>query len=302
MVSESSPPDPLPSLRSRLREIIFEADTPAGKAFDVILIWCIAISISVVVVNSVATIHQTYGRWLEAVEWFFTLLFTLEYLLRLFCVQRPLRYAVSFFGIVDLLAILPTYVGFMVPGGKSLMTIRLLRVLRIFRVLKLSQYLSEARLLMTALKASRRKISVFLLAVVAIVVIIGSVMYIIEGDAHGFSDIPTSIYWAIVTLTTVGYGDISPQTPLGKALASLVMIMGYGIIAVPTGIVGAEIAQVGKRPPTTKVCRACAAQGHDSDAVYCKFCGARLGSGTDFKKINMNGAEKSKTKPDFLES
>ncbi len=230
-------------MRGRLHEIIFEADTAAGKAFDLVLVWCIVVSISVVVIDSVAVIHQNYGRLLHRIEWFFTILFTLEYLLRLFCVRRPLRYATSFFRVVDLLAILPSYVSLLVPGSHSLLTIRLLQVLRIFRVLKLSQYLSEARVLISALKASQRKISVFLLAVFAIVVIIGSIMYSIEGEAHGFSDIPTSIYWAIVTLTTVGYGDISPQTPLGKALAPLVMILGYGIIAVPTGIVGAEITR-----------------------------------------------------------
>ncbi len=265
------------SFRGRLHEIIFEADTRAGKVFDVVLIWSIIISISAVVFDSVASIHQVYGSWLQAIEWLFTVLFTVEYLLRLYCVRSPGRYARSFFGVVDLLAILPTYFSFLIPGGQSLLTIRLFRVLRIFRVLKLSQYVSEARLLVTALRASWRKISVFLMAVVAIVVIIGAVMYSVEGEANGFTDIPTSIYWAIVTLTTVGYGDISPQTPLGKALASLVMILGYGIIAVPTGIVTAEIAQVGLRPPlSTQSCLDCGAEGHDDNAVHCKFCGAVL--------------------------
>lgn len=270
---------PSPSFRRRLYEIIFEAETPAGRTFDVLLIWCIVLSIAVVVTGSVAAVNRRYGSWLSAIEWFFTLLFTLEYLLRLYCVRRPLRYAFSFYGLVDLLAIMPTYLAFLFPGAQSLMTIRLLRVLRIFRILKLTQYLSEARLLSDALRASRRKISVFLLAVGAIVVIIGAIMYIIEGEANGFRDIPTAIYWAVVTLTTVGYGDISPQTPLGKALASLVMILGYGIIAVPTGIVSAEAVRAAgsaSAPVRSRACPSCGRDGHDFDAVYCKYCSSAL--------------------------
>lgn len=262
--------------RRRLHEIIFEADTPAGKSFDVLLISSILLSVTAVVLDSVASLRQTHGGLFNAVEWFFTILFTIEYILRLICVGSPLRYAVSFFGIVDLLAILPTYISLLLPGSHYLLAIRILRLLRIFRVLKLTAYLSEARVLSTALRASRRKISVFLLTVVTIVIVIGSLMYVIEGAEHGFTNIPVSIYWAIVTLTTVGYGDISPQTPFGKLLASLVMILGYGIIAVPTGIVTVEMAQAFRSPVSTQACPECSAEGHDADAAYCKYCGSRL--------------------------
>jgi voltage-gated potassium channel len=262
--------------RHRLHEIIFEADTPAGKAFDVLLIWSILISVSAVILESVTGIRSAYGSYLYVVEWVFTFLFTVEYILRLVSIDRPLRYATSFLGIVDLLAVIPTYLSFMIPGSQSLLALRIVRLLRVFRVFKLAAYLNEARVLSSALRASRRKISVFLLAVLTIVVIIGSIMYLVEGEANGFTDIPNSIYWAIVTLTTVGYGDLSPQTPLGKALASIVMVMGYGIIAVPTGIVTVEISQAAKRTVTTQACPSCGAEGHDGDAVYCKYCGGRI--------------------------
>lgn len=260
----------------RLHEVIFEADTPAGKLFDIVLIWSILLSVSVVLLESIRHIRSQHGEILYAIEWFFTLLFSFEYVLRLACVGRPLRYAFSFFGVVDLLAVLPTYLSIFIPGSQSLLTIRMLRLLRIFRVFKLSAYLSEARVLTSALRASGRKISVFLLAVITVVVIIGSLMYVIEGEQNGFTDIPTSIYWAIVTLTTVGYGDLSPQLPLGKALASLVMILGYGIIAVPTGIVTVEMSQAARRAISTQACPACGAEGHDSDAIYCKYCGEKI--------------------------
>jgi voltage-gated potassium channel len=236
------------------------------------------LSILAVMLESVSSIRAEYGTILYRIEWFFTLLFTLEYILRLLSVERPLRYATSFFGFVDILAILPTYLSLFIPGSQYLFTVRVLRLLRIFRVLKLTAYLNEAAIITEALRASRRKISVFLLAVLSLVVIVGSLMYMIEGEENGFSDIPTSIYWAIVTLTTVGYGDISPQTPLGKALASLVMIMGYAIIAVPTGIVTVEINQaaMARRRATTQACPVCGAEGHDGDAVYCKYCSGRL--------------------------
>lgn len=262
--------------RRRLHEIIFEADTPAGKAFDVVLIWSILLSVGTVILESVAGIRETFGRLLYGIEWGFTLLFTVEYVLRLVCVGRPFRYATSFFGIVDLLAVVPTYLSLLLPGSQSLLAIRIIRLLRIFRVFKLTAYLTEARVISSALRASRRKISVFLLGVVTIVIIIGSFMYLIEGEKNGFSNIPTSIYWAIVTLTTVGYGDLSPQTPLGKMLASIVMVMGYGIIAVPTGIVTVEISQATRRAVSTQACPACGVDGHDPDAVHCKYCGARL--------------------------
>jgi voltage-gated potassium channel len=262
--------------REQMHEVIFEADTPAGKAFDVVLIVCIFLSVMVVMLESVAGLRRSYGAILFTIEWIFTVLFTVEYLLRLAIVKQPLRYATSFFGVVDLLAVIPTYVSLFIPGSQYLLSIRIFRLLRIFRVFKLSAYLTEAQVIMTALKASRRKISVFLFAVITIVVTIGSLMYVIEGEKSGFINIPTGIYWSIVTLTTVGYGDLSPQTPIGKVLASLVMIMGYGIIAVPTGIVTAELAQIGKKPVSTQACRVCGAEGHDTDAGYCKYCGANL--------------------------
>ena len=269
-------PSPIQTFRSRLHEVIFEADTPAGKAFDVALIAVILLSVLVVMLDSVTRIRQHYAGLLNNLEWIFTFLFTLEYLLRLFCVKRPLKYATSFFGIIDLLAVIPTYLSLLFPGSHYLIVIRVLRVLRIFRVLKLVQYLSEATLLTRALRASRRKITVFLFTVLVLVVIIGSLIYIIEGEAHGFTSIPRSIYWAIVTLTTVGYGDISPGTPLGQALAALVMILGYSIIAVPTGIVTAEISSAGKEEISTQVCPFCSAEGHDRDAKFCKYCGGKL--------------------------
>jgi len=262
--------------RERLHEIIFEADTPAGKLFDVILIACIVLSVIIIMLDSVSTIRNSCGDFLYLSEWFFTFLFTIEYFLRLYSVGRPFKYAISFFGIIDLLAILPTYISIFLPGSQYLLVIRILRVLRIFRVFKLVQYLVEARLLMQALRASRRKIVIFLFTVFTLVIIFGSMMYIIEGEANGFTSIPRSIYWAIVTHTTVGYGDISPKTGIGQALAAVIMIIGFAIIAVPTGIVTAELTQVSGRKVSTQVCRVCSAEGHDSDAKNCKYCGAKL--------------------------
>jgi voltage-gated potassium channel len=263
-------------LKSRLHEIIFEADTPAGKLFDVLLILSIVISVVLVMLDSVSSIRQSYGNLLYIGEWVFTILFTIEYILRLYSIGRPISYATSFFGVVDLLAILPTYLSLIFPGTQYFLVIRVLRVLRVFRVLKLVQYVSEARILIQAMRASRRKITVFLFVVLTLVVIFGSLMYIIEDPQSGFTSIPQSIYWAIVTLTTVGYGDISPQTGLGQTLAALIMIIGYGIIAVPTGIVTAELAQSYKKSISTQSCTQCSAEGHDPDAEYCKYCGAVL--------------------------
>ena len=263
--------------RGRLHEIIFEAETPAGRAFDVTLIGLILLSVLAVVLESMRGVRERYGDWLYAAELTFTLLFTLEYVLRLVSVRRPLRYAASFFGVVDLLAIVPTYVSLVVPGSHYLLVVRILRLLRVFRVFKLAEHLSEADVLMRALRASRRKISVFLLTVLTLVVIIGTLLYVVEGEEHGFTSIPVSIYWAVVTLTTVGYGDLSPKTPLGQTLAALVMIVGYGIIAVPTGIVTVEIAQAARQKPvSTQACPECSLQGHDADAVFCKYCSAKL--------------------------
>ncbi len=263
--------------RQRLYEIIFESDTFEGKAFDIALLVLIAASTLTVLLESIPAFHDQYFTILLIIEWSFTILFTIEYILRLISVRRPLRYATSFYGLVDLLAILPTYLSILFPGGQYFLVIRALRLLRIFRIFKLAEYLNEANIIMRALQASRRKIGVFLLAVLLLVTIIGALIYVVEGEASGFTDIPTSIYWAIVTLTTVGYGDIAPQTPLGKAIASLVMLIGYSIIAVPTGIVTAELSRpLRAGQVTTQVCPYCAREGHDNDAIYCKFCGNML--------------------------
>jgi voltage-gated potassium channel len=257
-------------------EVIFEADTAPGKLFDVLLIFSITLSVLVVMLDSINSVKIGYGNILWIFEWGFTLVFTIEYLLRLYCVGSPFKYAMSFYGMIDLLSILPTYISLLVPGSHYLIVIRILRVLRVFRVLKLTQYLGEANMLWTAIRASRRKIFIFLFTVLTLVVIIGSIMYVIEGQENGFTSIPRGIYWAIVTLTTVGYGDISPHTVMGQALASVVMIMGYGIIAVPTGIVTVEMSAVSQKNVSTQVCTACSAEGHDSDAKFCKYCGTEI--------------------------
>ena len=262
--------------RAKVHEVIFETDTPAGKLFDVALIITILISVVVVSLESVPEIRLRYGAELRAAEWVITILFTIEYILRLLCVERPLSYATSFFGIVDLLAILPTYISLLVPGTQALTVVRVLRLLRVFRVLKLVQYVSEARTLNSALKASWKKIFVFLFAVLMVVVIVGSLMYLIEGPEHGFDSIPRAIYWAVVTLTTVGYGDIAPGTPLGQFLAMCVMILGYGIIAVPTGIVTRELVRADQGSFSGRSCQVCSAEGHDADASHCKYCGSEL--------------------------
>ncbi|UCC72141.1 MAG: ion transporter [Gemmatimonadota bacterium] len=262
--------------REKLHEIIFEAETPGGKAFDVALLLAIILSVVAVLLESVAGVRARHGAELRAIEWFFTILFTVEYVLRLICVGKSMRYALSFFGIVDFLAIVPTYLSVLLPGAQSLIVIRALRLLRVFRVMKLVHFVGEARLLRAALRASTRKIIIFLGTVLTLVLIIGALMYLIEGEEHGFTNIPESIYWTIVTMTTVGYGDIAPGTVLGRILASAVMIIGYAIIAVPTGIVTVELASTRKRPISTRVCQACAAEGHDGDAGFCKYCGCRL--------------------------
>ena len=262
--------------RLKVHEVIFEADTPAGKWFDVLLILAILTSVLLVMLDSVSSIQEVYGQVLLTGEWFFTILFTVEYLLRLLSVGRPGAYATSFFGMVDLLAILPTYLSYFFFFFQYLLVIRILRVLRIFRILKLVQYLGEARLLIQALRASMRKIIVFLFTVLTLVTIFGALIYLIEEPKHGFTSIPKSIYWSIVTLTTVGYGDISPQTILGQLISSVIMIIGYGIIAVPTGIVTVELAQAFKRQISTQACPECSAEGHDKDAKFCKYCGSSL--------------------------
>lgn len=262
--------------RDTIHEIIFEADTPLGKQFDVLLIVCILASVLVVMLDSVDSSGSQYARLFYILEWFFTIIFSIEYILRLISVKRPLKYATSFFGIVDLLTVIPTYLDLFLPGARFLLAIRILRVLRIFRILKLAKYVGEANLLMSAIKASGRKITIFLFSVVTLVIILGSMMYIVEGSQNGFTSIPKSIYWAIVTLTTVGYGDVAPQTSLGQALSVVVMIMGYSIIAVPTGIVTVEMAHAFKSHVSTQACPDCSAEGHDPDAKFCKFCGSGL--------------------------
>jgi len=262
--------------RERLYIVIFEADTRAGRAFDLALLAFILISILAVMLETVPAIAASYGDPLRAAEWFFTIAFTAEYVVRLACVRSPLRYAVSFFGIVDLLAILPSYLSLLLPGAQSLLVIRSLRLLRVFRVLKLARFVANANMLMTALRSSRHKVIVFLGTVFILVVILGSAMYLIEGPERGFTSIPESVYWAIVTLTTVGYGDVTPHTVLGRVLASVVMMLGYAIIAVPTGIVTVEMSSAFRRPVSTQACPQCAAEGHAPDARFCRRCGASL--------------------------
>lgn len=264
------------NLKERLYEIIFEADTPAGKLFDVLLFVTIMISVGLTMLSSVHSIYTNHKILLLSLNGLCTVLFTIEYILRLYCSPRPIRYARSFFGMVDLLAILPFYIGLFIQGTRSLAVIKVLRMLRIFRVLKMAQYVGEADLLKNALLASRRKIGIFVVVVLNIVVILGSLMYVIEGAENGFTSIPRSVYWAIVTLTTVGYGDISPQTNLGQALAAVIMIIGYSIIAVPTGIITAELGLSAARQQNARKCNACGHTMHDADACYCKQCGAKL--------------------------
>ena len=259
----------------RLHDVIFEAETPAGKAFDVVLLIAIVLSVLAVVLESVAWINARYHAPLRAVEWFFTILFTVEYLLRLACVARPLRYARSFFGVVDLLAVLPTYLVFFIPGAHELAVIRGMRLLRVFRVFKLGRFLGEAEALKIGLLRSRAKIVVFLTTVVVSVTVMGAMMHLIEGGRGGFTDIPHGIYWAIVTMTTVGFGDITPTTILGKVFASLMMVFGYSLIIVPTGIISAEFAR-DSRYHNTEVCPHCMKSGHEAGSRFCNRCGGAL--------------------------
>jgi voltage-gated potassium channel len=269
--------------RERLGRVIFETDTPAARAFDVALLWAIVASVVAVVLESVPSIRADYGPVLRRIEWAFTLAFTVEYVLRLLTAGRERRYAFSFFGLVDLLAILPAYLALLLGASPYLAVLRALRLLRVFRVFKLARYLGEASVLAQALLASRAKITVFLTFVLTSVLVVGAAMYVIEGPARGFDSIPTSVYWAIVTLTTVGYGDISPQTPLGRTLAAALMIVGYGVIAVPTGIVTTELVRAGDRREAAqrqaaerRICGDCGLTGHGEDAQYCRRCGAAL--------------------------
>lgn len=268
---------PVTGWRGSMYTVIFEADTRAGRAFDIALIWAILISVAVVMLDSVATIRARAGSTFEVLEWGFTLLFTLEYVARLVCVKRPLAYATSVFGVIDLVAVLPTWLALFAPELHSLIDVRILRLLRIFRVLKLGAYVEEYRALGAALRASRRKILVFLSFVMMTVLVLGTLMYVVEGPQHGFTSIPVSVYWAIATMTTVGFGDIVPKTDAGRLIASVMMLLGWGILAVPTGIVSAEFtAQRVRQVPTTRTCPTCLSEGHEASARYCRDCGAAL--------------------------
>lgn len=259
--------------REKLGNIIFDADTKAGKAFDIILLLAIVLSVIVVLLDSVVSFHDNLGGIFYFLEWTFTIIFTFEYILRIYTAKKPFKYIFSFYGIIDLLAILPSYLSIFLVGSHYLIVIRILRLLRVFRVLKLARFIGAADMLQSALSNSRAKIIVFLEVVLTIVIVIGSLMYLIEGPENGFNSIPKSIYWAIVTLTTVGYGDIAPNTPLGQILASMLMITGYAIIAVPTGIITTEMSKISSRKVLQKECANCRASNHDADAVYCNKCG-----------------------------
>jgi len=263
--------------RFKLHEIIYESNTPAGKAFDVGLLIAIFTSIIVVMLDSVISIHQKYGDLFKTLELIYSVLFTIEYILRLISIRKPLKYAFSLLGIIDLIALIPSYLSIFFIGAQSLLVFRALRLLRVFRIFKLGNFLTEINFLTQALKGSVRKISIFLLTVLTITVILGSIMYLVEKRENGFSNIPESIYWAIVTITTVGYGDISPVTPIGKFVASVVMLIGYAIIAVPTGIITHDIALASRqKKELPESCPSCSREGHDTDALFCKYCGSSL--------------------------
>lgn len=267
--------------RAALYAIIFESDTPKGRAFDLALIGAILLSVLVVVLTSVKPIADKYGDWLHAGEWFFTALFTIEYAARCLCVQRPVLYARSFFGVIDLMSILPAYISLFVPAAHVVSGVRILRLLRIFRILKLTLYIQEYSMLGDALLASRRKIFVFLSVVFLVVFLLGSVMYVVEGPENGYTSIPTAVYWAISTMTTVGFGDLVPKTDIGRTIASFMMLLGWGILAVPTGIVTAEmtsagLARLAQAAAGSRRCPSCGTDGHQPEARFCKDCGAGL--------------------------
>lgn len=269
---------PYSPLQQKLYDIIFEADTPTGKVFDVILFLFIVASVGAVALETVPTFEDKYRRGFVGLEMVFTAFFTIEYVLRIYCARRPWRYIFSFYGLVDLIALLPTYMTFILTGSGSFMIVRSLRLLRIFRVFKLANFVSESQLIVQALQSSRQKISVFMFFIMISVCLFGSLMYLIEGRVNPtFDSIPRSIYWAIVTLTTVGYGDISPSTSLGQFVSSIIMILGYAVIAVPTGIVSSAFMQQNKPSHvSTQVCPSCMSEGHDYDAKYCKYCSAEI--------------------------
>jgi voltage-gated potassium channel len=264
--------------RLRLYQVIYESDTPAGRLFDKVIVAAILVSVVVVMADSVQAWHGRHRLTFEIVEWFFTLLFTAEYIARLVSVQRPLRYARSFFGIVDLIAVLPTYLALFVPELHALIDVRILRLLRIFRIFRLTEYVAEYQVLGEALRASRRKILVFLSAVLMVALILGTLLYVVEGPEHGFTDIPTAVYWAITTITTVGFGDITPKTDFGRLIASVIMLIGWGTLAVPTGIVTAEmtVRRHIRQPVAQRECVQCGSAGYGPEAKFCQQCGAPL--------------------------
>lgn len=265
--------------KERIHEIIFEADTKEGKLFDIVLLIFIVLSVIVVMLESVQSLNEGYRKTFYVLEWIFTGFFTVEYVLRLYSVYKPVKYATSFFGIIDLAAILPTYLSFFLPGSQSLIVIRALRLMRVFRIFKMINFLNHGKVISDALKNSRPKILIFMTFVVVIVCIFGSLMYIVEGPTNDkFDSIPRSMYWAIVTMTTVGYGDISPTTNLGQFISALIMLLGYAVIAVPTGIVSSEISKSDSQntEKSTQACRFCSKEGHDEDAIHCKYCGEEL--------------------------
>ena len=271
----STQKNPKPSFRHRLHEIIYEADTPSGKLFDVVLLIAILASVVFVMLESVGWIEEEYGAVLDIAEWIITILFSIEYILRIISIKKPWKYIFSFYGIIDLLSTIPKYISLFLAGTHNLAALRALRLLRVFRILKLARYIGASNRLIIALKNSRAKISVFLFFVLIICIILGTVMYMVEGADNGFTSIPRSVYWAIVTLTTVGYGDIAPGTPFGQLIASIIMILGYAIIAIPTGIVGSELVKT-KVHTNTQACPNCLREDHHDGADFCYHCGNEL--------------------------
>ncbi len=268
--------DTLKGLRLHIHEILFESETQRGKFFHVALIWAIIISTLCVILESVETIRNVAGDVLIFLEWSFTVLFTVEYVLRIISVRVPWRYMISFLGLIDLMAVLPTYLSILLPGFNVFLVARTLRLLRIFRIFKMVPYLKDAHILMTAIKTSKRKVFLFVYSLIVLAMIMGSMMYVIEGEENGFTSIPKSMYWSVVTMTTVGYGDMTPKTSSGQFIAVDLMLMGYGIFAVPTGIFSVELARTMKALASTRACNDCGKQGHDNDAEFCKFCGGKL--------------------------
>lgn len=264
------------TIKLKLRRVIFGTDTRLGRYFDISLIICIILSVTLVFLDTVASINSQYGQLISVLEWFFTIVFTIEYLLRLYCSAQPVQYVRSFYGVVDLLSILPSYLALLFPGANFTLVIRILRLFRIFRVLKLLRYLSEGNVLLRAMLQSGRKVFIFFFSVSLIVMVLSAVMYVVEGPGNGFTSIPKSIYWTIVTITTVGYGDITPGTNLGQAIAAFTMLLGYSIIAIPTGILTAEISQEMGKSKDLRRCSNCLKTGHENDASYCDHCGSEL--------------------------